>query len=392
VQVRQFALLFDSQAMILPSQRALFELPDDITFLNCAYMSPQLRSVRAAGEAALGRKAHPWTVKAADFFSGAEELRGLFASLVGADVEGVALVPSVSYGMAVVSANLKVRQGQRLLVLAEEFPSNLFPWRELAQRTGGSVFTVPRPVDGDWTRAVLEALDERAALVAVPHCHWTDGTWVDLVKVGARAREVGAVLAVDATQSLGALPLNVEQVRPDYLVSAGYKWLLGPYSQGFMYVAPRHREGRPVELNWIARKDSENFARLIDYQEEFQPGARRFDVGERSNFMLVPMAAAALRQLQAWGVDSIQETLRALTRRIAQGAQSLGLEVAPEAHRAGHLVGLRRPGGYAPEVPTRLAERQVYVSVRGDNLRVAPHLYNTEADVDRLFNALAPLL
>ncbi|HLL04290.1 MAG TPA: aminotransferase class V-fold PLP-dependent enzyme [Myxococcaceae bacterium] len=378
--------------MILPSQRALFELPDDITWLNCAYMSPQLRSVRAAGEMALGRKAHPWTVRAEDFFTEAEALRALFAGLVGAEAEGVALVPSVSYGMAVAAANLRVEAGQRLLVLAEEFPSNLYPWRELAQRSGGSLFTVSRREDGDWTRAVLEAMDERTALVAMPHCHWTDGTWVDLVRVGARAREVGAALVVDATQSLGALPLNVEQVRPDYLVSAGYKWLMGPYSQGYLYVAPRHREGKPLELNWIARKNSEDFARLIDYRDEFQPGARRFDVGERSNFMLVPMAAAALRQLQEWGVDSIQETLRALTRRIAQGAQSLGLEVAPEAHRVGHLVGLRRRGGYAPDVPARLAASNVYVSVRGDNLRVSPHLYNSEADVDRLFNSLDPLL
>ena len=378
--------------MPLPSQRHLFELPDGVTYLNCAYMSPQLRSVRAAGEAALAVKAQPWRLKPEDFFTHSEALRGLFARLVGADADGVALVPSVSYGMAVAAANLPVREGQRLLALAEEFPSNLYPWRELAQRSGGSVFTVPRPEDGEWTRAVLRALDERTAVVAVPNCHWTDGTWVDLVKVGARAREVGAALVVDATQSLGALPLSVEEVRPDYLVSAGYKWLLGPYSQGFLYVAPQHREGRPVELNWISRKGSEDFARLIDYQEEFQAGARRFDVGERSNFMLVPMAAAALKQLQLWGIGSIQETLRELTRRIAQGAYSLGLEVAPEANRVGHLVGLRRRGGYAPDVPAKLAARNVFVSVRGDNLRVAPHLYNTESDVDRFFNALSPLL
>jgi selenocysteine lyase/cysteine desulfurase len=377
--------------MLLPSQRSLFELPDGITYLNCAYMSPQLRSVSAAGQEALGRKAQPWTIRAEDFFTGAEELRGLFGGLVGAETDGVALVPSASYAMAVACANLRMRAGQRVVVIAEEFPSNLYPWRELAQRNGGTVFTVPRPEEGDWTRGVLEALDERTAAVAVPHCHWTDGTWVDLVKVGARAREVGAALVVDATQSLGALPLNVEQVRPDYLVSAGYKWLMGPYSQGYLYVAPQHREGRPVELNWIARKGSEDFARLIDYREEFQPGARRFDVGERSNFVLVPMASAALRQLHAWGVGSIQETLRELTRRVAAGAQGLGLEVAPEAYRAGHLVGLRRRGGYAAEVLARLAASRIYVSVRGDNLRVAPHLYNTAEDVDRLLNALAEL-
>jgi selenocysteine lyase/cysteine desulfurase len=374
--------------MILPPQRSLFEIPDDVTWLNCAYMSPQLRSVRAAGEEAMARKAHPWLIRPDDFFTEAEELRGLFARLIGADAEGVALVPSVSYGMATVAANLQLREGQRLLVLAEEFPSNVYPWRELAQRTGATLFTVPRPPDGDWTRAVLEALDSRTALVALPHCHWTDGTWVDLVKVGARAREVGAVLAVDATQSLGALPLRVDEVRPDYLVAAGYKWLMGPYSQGYLYVAPQHREGRPLELNWIARQRSEDFARLIDYRDEFQPGSRRFDVGERSNFVLVPMAAAALRQILAWGVESTLETLRELTRRIAQGAQALGLEVVPEAHRAGHLIGLHRRGGYATDVLAKLAERKVYVSVRGDNLRVSPHLYNTAEDVDRLLEAL----
>lgn len=377
--------------MLLPSQRSLFEIPNEVTWLNCAYMSPQLLSVRKAGEEALGRKAQPWRVRPEDFFSESELLRGLFAQLIQADAEGVALVPSVSYGMAVVAANLRVQEGQRLVVLAEEFPSNLYPWRDLARRTGATVFTVPRPSDGDWTRAVLEAMDERCALVAVPHCHWTDGTWVDLVRVGARARELGAALAVDATQSLGALPLSVKEVRPDYLVAAGYKWLMGPYSQGYLYVDPSHREGRPLELNWIARQGSEDFSRLIDYREEFQPGARRFDVGERSNFLLVPMAAAALHQLLAWGVESIQETLRELTRRAARGAEALGLEVAPEAHRAGHLVGLRRRGGYAPEVLARLAASQVYVSVRGDNLRVSPHLYNTAADVDRLLEALASL-
>ncbi len=374
--------------MLLPNQRSLFEIPDDVTFLNCAYMSPQLRGVRAAGEEALGRKAHPWGVKPEDFFTETEALRAEFARLVEADAEGVALVPSVSYGMAVVAANVEVGAGQRVVVLAEEFPSNLYPWRELVGRTGATLHTVPRPEDGDWTRAVLEALDERTKLVAVPHCHWTDGTWMDLEKVGARAREVGAVLAVDATQSLGALPLSVERVRPDYLVAAGYKWLMGPYSQGYLYMAPRHREGRPLEQNWIARQRSEDFARLIDYRDEYQPGARRFDVGERSNFLLVPMALAALRQLHTWGVESIQETLRELTRLVAKGARELGLEVPAETNRAGHLIGLRRRGGYSPEAAARLAAQRIYVSFRGENLRVSPHLYNTAADVDRLLKAL----
>ncbi|MFY0582314.1 aminotransferase class V-fold PLP-dependent enzyme [Cystobacter fuscus] len=253
---------------------------------------------------------------------------------------------------------------------------------------GGQVVTVRRPPDGDWTRAVLAELDERAALVALPHCHWTDGSLVDLERVGVRAREVGAALVVDATQSLGALPLSVERVRPDFLVTAGYKWMMGPYSLGYLYVAPRWREGRPLEHNWLTRAGSEDFSRPVDYRDDFQPGARRFDVGERSNFALVPMALAALRQLSSWGVADIQETVGVLTARLAAGARSMGLEVAPEGLRAGHLMGLRNPGGYPPDVTAKLAARRVFVSVRGDSLRVSPHLYNTEADVDRLLEEL----
>jgi selenocysteine lyase/cysteine desulfurase len=378
--------------MILPSQRHLFDLPDDVTWINCAYMSPQLHTVSEAGKEAVMRKSRPWQLRPEDFFTESEALRGLFAKLVGADAEGVALVPSASYGLAVAAANVPVRVGQRLLVLAEEFPSNVYPWRELAERSGGQVVYVRRPEDGDWTGALLAELDERAALVAVPHCHWTDGGRVDLVRVGARAREVGAALAVDATQSLGALPLSVAEVRPDFLVAAGYKWLMGPYSQSFLYVAPRFREGRPIEHNWLMRGGSEDFSRLVDYRDDFQPGARRFDVGERSNFVLVPMAMEALRQLLAWGVADIQETLRALTERVAKGARALTLEVPPEEQRAGHLVGLKRRGGYGADMAVKLAARKVYVSVRGDSIRVSPHLYNTRADMDRLLEELDALV
>jgi selenocysteine lyase/cysteine desulfurase len=203
---------------------------------------------------------------------------------------------------------------------------------------------------------------------------------------------VGAALAVDATQSLGAMPLNVAEVRPDFLAAAGYKWLMGPYSQSFLYVGPRFREGRPIEHNWLMRGGSEDFSRLVDYRDDFQPGARRFDVGERANFVLVPMAMEALRQLLAWGVADIQETLRALTERVAKGARSLTLEVPPEEQRVGHMVGLKRRGGYGADMAAKLAARKVYVSVRGDSIRVSPHLYNTQADMDRLLEELDALV
>jgi selenocysteine lyase/cysteine desulfurase len=374
--------------MILPSQRDLFDIPADVTYLNCAYMSPLLRTTLEAGVAAIARKARPWQITADDFFRDSDTARGLFAELIGADADGVAVIPSVSYGMAVASANLPVRPGARIVVLADEFPSNYYPWRTLAQHADATVVTVPRPEDDDWTTAVLAQIDERAEIVAVPNCHWTDGSLVDLVRIGEQARTVGVALVVDATQSLGAYPLDVGAVRPDFLVAAGYKWLLGPYSLGFLYVDQRYRQGTPVEYGWLSRAGSEDFRGLVDYTDAFQPGARRFDVGEHSNFILMPMIVAALRQLLTWGVPAIAETLAVLTDAVEARAAALGLPSVPAERRAPHLMGIRLPRSDATLLAERLAAAKVYVSVRGQSMRVSPHLYNTLEDVDRLFAVL----
>src|SRR5262249_5215412 len=236
--------------------------------------------------------------------------------------------------------------------------------------------------------ALLERVDERTGAVAVPQCHWTDGSVVDLRRVAARAREVGAVLVVDATQSLGAHPFALDEIRPDFLVAASYKWLLGPYSLGFLYVAPHYREGRPLEFNWITREGSEDFAGLVAYRDTYQPGARRFDVGEHANFALRRGAGAALRQILAWRVEQIAATLSELTARIESEATRLGLAAVPTERRVGHLIGLRSPA-FPADLAARLAAAGVYVSLRGNSIRVSPHLYNTPEDVDRLFDVLA---
>ena len=368
---------------MLDNQRHLFAMPDDVTYLNCAYLSPQLRSVTAAGLAAVPGKELPWEVTPESFFTGAEDLRATFARLVGADADGVAFVPSVSYGVAVAAANLPLR-GRSVLLLAEDFPSDVYGWE-----AAGPLVTVPRPADDDWTAAILDRLDSSIGVVAVPHVHWTDGGLVDLVRVGAAAREVGAALVVDATQSLGALPLDLDAVRPDFLVAAGYKWLLGPYSLGYLWAAPQHRAGVPLEANWINREAADDFVRLVDYRSGYQPGARRYDVGERSNFVLVPMARAALAQLVEWTVPAVAETTAELTAYLANGADKLGLRTAPEHLRGPHLMGIRFPAGLPAGLAHTLAAQRIHVSVRGDSVRVSPHVYNTTADCDRLLDALA---
>jgi selenocysteine lyase/cysteine desulfurase len=373
----------------IPTDRELFEIPDGVTYLNCANMSPQLRSITAAGINAVRAKAIPWTLSAPQWFSGAEELRSLAGRVIGADAEGVALVPAVSYGIAIAAANLPLASGQTIVVLDQEFPSNVYAWRELAKKKNGRVVTVLRKAGENWTKALLQAIDETTAIVAVPHCHWTDGSKVDLEVVGESTRGVGAALVIDASQSLGASVLDLERVKPDFLTGVGYKWLLGPYGLGYLYVAPKWREsGVPLEQSWLTRAGSEDFSRLVDYTDDYRAGARRFDMGEFPQFVLAPMAIVALKQILAWGVVRIEAALSALTERVAQLATESNYSVLPAADRSAHMIGIRPRRGISAELPKALKEANVFVSIRGDSIRVAPHLYNEGKDIDLLFEVL----
>ena len=376
---------------MIPSQRHLFDLPEDVAYLNCAYMAPLMHSVVEAGEGGVRRKARPWKIAAPDFFSEIDHARGLFARIVNARAQDIAIVPAASYGMSVAARNLALGAGRTIVLLGEQFPSNVYPWRAAAARAGAEVLTVDAP-DGDLTAAVLAAIDDRTAIAALPHCRWTDGALLDLELIGERVREAGGALALDLTQSAGALPIDFQRVQPAYAAAACYKWLMGPYTFGFLYVHPDHQESEPLEHGWATRASSEDFARLVEYRDEFAPGARRFDMGEPANFHVAPMAIAALEQVLAWGVGNIAETLRGRTAVIAERARDMGLRSQPEELRAGHYLGLRFAGGVPPGLLDALVRENVHVSVRGSSMRVTPHLYNTDADVDRLFAALERVL
>ena len=377
---------------MIPCQRSHFDIPSDVAYLNCAYMSPLMNSVVRAGEEAVRGKSQPWGTTSEDFFTQSEQARALFGELIGTSADGVAIVPSASYGIATAAKNLPFESGQEILVLAEQFPSNIYSWQRLATEKQGSVHTVAAPEETskglDWTPAILAAISPRTAIVALPQCHWTDGALIDLSTISRKAKEFGAALVLDLSQSLGAMPFDVQDIDPDFMVAPTYKWLMGPYAMGFLYVAPRWRHGKPLEEGWIVRKGSENFAGLVDYEHEYQPGARRFDMGERANFQLMPMAVKALEQLRDWGIANIADTLKSRTTIIAERAAALGLKTGNADLRAPHFLGLRFPGDMPQDLLQQLAEKQVHVSIRGKAIRVTPHLYNTDDDIDRLFTAL----
>ncbi len=371
-----------------------FSLPDDLHYLNCAYISPLPRSAEEAGIRGVRRKRDPTSIGPDDFFAESDLLRELFGGLVNAaDPRRVAILPAASYGIAVAARNTPVERGQNLVLTHEQFPGNVYAWRRKAERSGAEIRTVA-PVEGPgrgegWTGRILEAIDADTAVVTLGHVHWTDGTLFDLEVIGARAREVGAALVVDGTQSVGALPFDVERVRPDALICAGYKWLLGPYSLSVGYFGPRYDDGVPLEETWIAREGSEDFSGLVEYVDDYQPGAVRYDVGERSNFILLPMLIESLKLLRSWGPEAIQAYCGELTRELVAEARELGFRVEDDARRASHLFGIRMPEGLEVDrVRRALDERNVVVSLRGSSLRVSPNVYNDEVDAAALLDAL----
>ncbi|RMF38064.1 MAG: aminotransferase class V-fold PLP-dependent enzyme [Alphaproteobacteria bacterium] len=374
---------------MIPCQRHLFDLPREVAYLNCAYMSPLMHRVVEAGQRGMALKARPWEIAPPDFFARPERARALFAEIIGADAEGVALIPSASYGIALAAANLRPGAGRRILLIEDQFPSNVHVWRRLARESGAEIVTVRRPPDGDLTRAVLGEIDERTALLAAAQCRWTDGALIDLDRVAPALHEVGAALVLDLTQSAGAMRYDAARIDADFVIAATYKWLLGSYSMGFVHIAPRHRDGRPLEETWMGREGAEDFARLVDYRDGYRPGARRFDVGEVANFALLPATIAALEQILDWGVERIEATLAARVATIAERAAGLGFRVSDPALRAGHFLGLGFPGPVPAGLPERLAAERVHVSLRGSSLRVTPHLYNDDADTERLIEVLA---
>ena len=362
-------------------------------------MAPVSNAVAEAAHKAVELLRVPSRLTPSDFFDRSNNVRRLFGQLIGAeDPDRIAIVPSVSYALAAVARNTPLSDAQNVVVIQEQFPSNVYTWKRACETTGATLRTVPEPTTNAgrghaWNDALLAAIDERTAVVTIPQLHWTDGTKYDLEAVGRRVRSFGARLIVDGTQSIGALPFDIAAIQPDAVICAGYKWLMGPYSIGVAYFGPPYDEGVPVEENWITRRGSEDFAGLVRYRDAYQPGAVRYDVGERSNFVLMPMLEAGLSQVLGWGPAAIQAYCQDLVSEPIRTLRDLGCWVETDGWRAAHLFGVRLPGTLPMKtVHAALESHNVSVSVRGKALRVAPHVYNDQSDLDALVAAIRALV
>ncbi len=383
---------------MLTSKRSLFSLPPQVTYLNCAYMSPILKDSEKAGIKALRRKRTPFDIKPIDFFNESDLLREEYAKLVnGNDPQRFAIIPSVSYGMANVAKNVDIKKDQNIILTTDQFFSNYYPWKTLSDETGASIKSITAPEDftdrgKKWNERILDAIDKSTKVVAVPNVHWVDGTRFDLEAIRKRTNDVGALLIIDGTQSVGALPFDLQKIKPDALICGSYKWLLGPYSMGLAYYGERFDSGKPIEESWMNRVGSENFSD-VSYKTAYKPGALRYEVGEHSSFIHVAMLMKSIQQLYKWKPERIQEYCAAITASTVTKLKEKGFIIEDEAWRGSHMFGVRLPKGADLEkIKTALLKNKIYVSVRANAVRISQNVYNREEDLNKLTKVLLKAL
>ena len=189
-----------------------FELDDEIIYLNCSAMSPLLKNVKQAGISSLEKRTKPWTMTNDDWFNKAETLRDLAAGIFQTSSDNIAIIPSVSYGLATAAKNLKVKKGKSIIIVENQFPSNYYIWENLAKNLDLKIVKVKKISDEILTDSILESINSETGIVAVPNCHWMDGLFIDLERISSAVKAVNASLVLDLSQSLGALPTNIDKI------------------------------------------------------------------------------------------------------------------------------------------------------------------------------------
>jgi len=358
-------------------QKDKFSIRSDVHYLNCAYMSPMLKSVEKAGVKELHRKNNPFEYSLHDFFSPLDEIKNLFGRLIQSkEKERMAIIPSVSYGLANAANNIKPKKNGHVLILEGQFPSNYYIWKKKCDRFGMEMKIISKPT-GIWSDRVLEEINNYTSAVVMPQVHWADGTLFHLKEIGKRCREVDAMFVVDGTQSIGAFPFNIAEIGADAVICAGYKWLLGPYGLGMAYYGPYFDDGDPIEENWLPKINSDEFSGLTEYQEDFRPKAWKYSVGECSNFIYLKMLIESIKQLLDWSPEKIQNYCRDISKVAIEEMQRVGCQISPEEERSNHLFGVLPPVNFDKDKFAReINSNQIYISERGPYYRISPNVYN----------------
>lgn len=394
--------------------------PFPVVYFDNAGRSHQPKSVEQAGVEAIKLKSNPWQGLPGSSSSDVLQLRSLFSSLVnGGSEDNIALFPSTAFAMSMIASNVLsnglINRDNCILVLQKEMGSVIYPWQNICNKIGCTLRVVPIPDWTDphasWTKNILDALDDFVAVLSLPHVHWCDGSLIDLSviskELSSRFPENNCgsrrpLLIVDATQSIGALPLDVTAIKADAVACSVHKWLLSPYGTSLVYIHPKYHETwLPLDHHERAREGSEQAAWdeeiFMDgngfYPSEFFAGARRLDAGGRPNPVWIPAIHSALKLIDCISVPVIHQHLSnycdALVSKLMLFPNySQYFVVAPRHQRGGHFFGLCFHNlKLLQAVHTTLKEHNIFTSIRGHCMRISPYLSNTTGDAN-LFQAM----
>ena len=375
-------------------QRNLFNIPDEIVYLNTAYISPLSLKVEKAINKGCKLETQPWKIDPEiHFFHQIKETKIIFSNLFNISYKNVSLIPSASYGISTAANNIKLTKTKnKILILKDQFPSNVYPWMELSKKQEGVLEIIDELNETTLTEEIINKISEEVAVIAIPNIRWTDGYIIDLKKVSNACKKFDVNLILDLTQSAGAMQIDLKEINPDFAIIANYKWMLGPYSTGFLYISDKFIDGVPLEETWIGRKNSQDFSKLTDYQSLYNSDSIRFDMGQRANFSLLPGVKASLEQLQDWSIKKIENTLYQNNMIICKGLLDLGFEILAEKNRAPHFISARLPGYEGDSLINNLKKNKIFISERSGYLRITPHLWNNEEDFFKLINCLKSLI
>jgi selenocysteine lyase/cysteine desulfurase len=372
-----------------------FEI-EDATYLNLAGQSPMPRVSIRAVQAALEAKKFPHQKADSTFYEVPNRIRESLAQLIGAKPEEIALTSGASAGLAAVAYGLKWNPGDEVITAKGEFPLQYTGWKPMEEREGLKVKVVAPREKFLTADDLIAAITPKTRLVSVSLVRFDDGSLLDAPRVAAACHAQGALLLLDVSQCCGALPMDVRQLGADFLVCAGYKWLFGPFGTGFFWVKSEHLSTvRPGPFYWMAVPGSDNFAALNFEDPKLGPNAKRWDSPEWAsyfNFNLVAMDTS-VDFVVRMGPERVAEHNRKLIEFMFERLPKDRFVLAsPEdsARRGPYGCFAARSREKTAEVYQHLRKENVIVSLREGNIRVSPHLYNTERDIDRLISVVTP--
>lgn len=371
-----------------PELRALFPITERAVYLNHAAVSPPPTTTMQAVEAQLRDVHENGSVNFRGWLRVKEEARELLARLLGARPEQVAFVRNTSDGLSTVANGIEWKTGDNIVTFRREFPSNIYPWLRVRDEFGVEV-RMCEERDGRVDLDELESLiDNNTRLVAISQVQFASGFRSDLARLGRAARRHDALLVVDVIQALGVIPINVEAELVDVAAGAGHKWLLSPEGVGYLYLSDRARERiQPTLVGWVSVPNPEDYA---NFEQDWNRGTLAWETGTGPT-ALIHGFKASLDLLHQYGAQRIQNYLEELTDYLCDRIQTKHYDVVSsrEPGEKSQIVCIRRRGNLsAMALYAHLKKQNIITAPRGDRLRIAPHLYNTVAEIDQLIAAL----